>query len=76
MEKKKTILGMLESEISVITSSVSSHTIKEAWFDKTKAGREVTGWKKRFFVLNLESKVISYFSDEAKTDKKGAYMVV
>ena len=55
--------------------SISFNMIEEAWFDKTKAGKALSGWKKRFFVLNLESKVISYFSDEAKTDKKGACVV-
>ena len=51
--------------------SVSVGTHAEAWFDKTKAGKALSGWKKRFFVIDIETKVISYYSDEAKTDKKG-----
>jgi hypothetical protein len=45
-------------------------THEEAWFEKTKKGT-MSGWKKRFFVIDLETKVISYYADESKTDKKG-----
>ncbi len=54
---------------------MSLGTREEAWFEKTKAGKVgmfgSKDWKRRFFVIDLEAKVISYYTDAAKTDKKG-----
>ena len=46
-------------------------SIEEAWFDKIKKGNMMANWQNRYFSMDMDTKILSYYTDDSKQDIKG-----
>ena len=49
--------------------------VEAGWFDKTKRDKIFGNWKRRYFILDMTTKLISYYVDEEKTQFKGSILL-